>query len=341
MIFYQDIEAIIFNRHEHFECDRMIVISGYLGPSPVERLHELPFQTTVIYGMYGSEGIRGNLHQSLVRLDQDIANIDVKYSTVPVHSKCYVWLNNGRVVYALIGSANFSVNGLTTPFKEILAETSKDSFAPLSRYIDQVTETSIPCIEGRVSRSRTTRITEENIPVSDGISGNNCKLSLFDLHTGQIPEKSGLNWGMASLSGSHVHIDDAYFPILKERIRQFPDLFPPKQAFPQQQVQEGRRGRHNDAIEIIWDDGTTMRGLLEGNQKENNIIYPKQISSHPLKRTLGQYLRGRLGVPSGQKITIADLDRYGRRDIEISLQAEGIYYFDFSKPSTHDGNARS
>lgn len=332
MIFYQDIEAIIFNRHEHFECDQLTIISGYLGPSPVERLHELPFKTTVIYGMYGSEGIRKNLHHSLVRLDQEIENIDVKYSTVPVHSKCYIWMNCGRVVYALIGSANFSVNGLTTPFKEILAETSKDSFVPLSRYIDQITETSIPCNEGKVSQSRSTRLSEETIPVPVTEPGSICKLSLFDLHTGQIPEKSGLNWGMASLTGSHVHIDDAYIPILKESIRSFPDLFPPKQAFPQQQVQEGRRGRHNDAIEIIWDDGTTMRGLLEGNQKENNIIYPKQISSHPLKRSLGQYLRNRLGVASGQAVTIDDLSRYGRKDIEITLQAEGIYYFDFSKP---------
>jgi hypothetical protein len=242
-------------------------------------------------------------------------------------------MNEGRVVYALIGSANFSVNGLTTPFKEILAETSKDSFAPLSRYIDQITETSIHCSEGKVSQSRSTRNAEENLPVVERDPSLNCKLSLFDLHTGQIPEKSGLNWGMASLGGSHVHIDDAYIPILKESIRTFPDLFPPKQAFPQQIIQEGRRGRHNDAIEIIWDDGTTMRGLLEGNQIANNTIYPKQVSSHPLKRSLGQYLRNRLGVPSGQKVTIEDLNRYGRKDIEISLQAEGIYYFDFSKPT--------
>lgn len=335
MIFYQDIESIIFNRHDHFECDQMIVISGYLGPKPVERLQELPFQTTVIYGMYGSDGIRNNLHQSLVLLNQRIENIDIIYSKVPVHSKCYVWMNRGSVVYALIGSANFSVSGLTTPFKEVLAETNRDSFPSLSRYISQITETTIPCNDGIVTPSKQIIVSKEDQSITDSDTSNVCKLSLFDLNTGQIPKKSGLNWGMASLSGSHVHIDDAYIPILKKNLRDFPDLFPPKQDFPQEQTQEGRRGRHNDAIEIIWDDGTTMRGLLEGNQSENNVIYPKQISSHPLKRTLGQYIRSRLGVQSEKLITIEDLNRYGRKNIEISLQAEGIYFFDFSKP-THN-----
>lgn len=327
MIFTQDIEEIIFDRHNHFDCDQLIVLSGYVGPNPVQKLIELPFHTTVIYGMYGSEGIRRKLHESLVRLNRDIPNVDIKYSTIPVHSKCYAWLKNGNVLYALIGSANFSVNGLTTPFKEVLAETSKDSFIPLSRYISQITDSCIPCENGVVSSARARTALEEGITEA---TGEICHLSLFDLSDGIVPEKSGLNWGMAKLTGSHVHIDDAYIPILKGAIRRHPELFPKKQLLPRSEVEEGRRKRHNDAVEIIWDDGTTMQGLLEGNQTENGEIFPKQIASHPLKRTLGQYIRTRLGVPSGRRITVEDLDRYGRRDVEISLQAEGIYFFDFS-----------
>lgn len=330
MIFYQDIEDIIFNRHEHFACNQLVILSGYLGPSPVEKLSTLPFQTTVIYGMYGSEGIKRSLHDSLIRLNHDISNIDVKYSTVPIHSKCYIWLNNGIVVYALIGSANFSVNGLTTPFKEVLAETSRDSFSPLARYIAQISDLSIPCYLGVVSQLRRRIVPEETALPIESTSEVICKISLFDLSTSRVPTRSGLNWGMASLGGSHVHIDDAYIPILKENIKKFPELFPPKQLFPQQGSEDGGRKRHNEAIEIIWDDGITMRGLLEGNQNEHGIIYPKQIASHPFKRTLGQYLRRRMNVPSGVPITIEHLDIYGRRDIEISLQAEGIYLFNFA-----------
>ncbi|MCC5912695.1 MAG: hypothetical protein JJT76_19945 [Clostridiaceae bacterium] len=51
MLFYDNLEEIIFHRHEMFDADEMVVLSGYLGPQPVGRLRELPFKTSVIYGM--------------------------------------------------------------------------------------------------------------------------------------------------------------------------------------------------------------------------------------------------------------------------------------------------
>ena len=37
-----------------------------------------------------------------------------------------------------------------------------------------------------------------------------------------------------------------------------------------------------------------------------------------------------MGIPEGRAITITDFERYGRKTIDVSLQGEGIYYFDFS-----------
>ena len=88
--------------------------------------------------------------------------------------------------------------------------------------------------------------------------------------------------------------------------------------------------RHNDAIEIIWDDGISMEGLLEGSQPIDGIIYPKQISSFPNKSELGEYFRRRLGVPFGQPVRRLHLNRYGRTDVAVSLINEGVYRFDFS-----------
>ena len=39
-----------------------------------------------------------------------------------------------------------------------------------------------------------------------------------------------------------------------------------KQINPSHIDQRGRAHRHNDAIEIIWDDGISIEGLLEGSQ---------------------------------------------------------------------------
>lgn len=88
--------------------------------------------------------------------------------------------------------------------------------------------------------------------------------------------------------------------------------------------------RHNDSIEIIWDDGITMEGLLEGSQPIDDVVYPKQISSFPVKAELGEYIRNRIGVPSGQPVRKHHLERYGRSDIAISLISDGVYQFDFS-----------
>lgn len=107
-------------------------------------------------------------------------------------------------------------------------------------------------------------------------------------------------------------------------------MFPPKQAKPISSVRSGKMQRHNDSIEIIWDDGTVMEGLLEGSQDIGGITYPKQISSSPEKSIIGAYIRQRIGVPSSSKISKIDLQRYGRTNISISLQSEGVYLFDFS-----------
>ncbi|MGN1066046.1 MAG: hypothetical protein ACI4QC_11595, partial [Thermoguttaceae bacterium] len=85
---------------------------------------------------------------------------------------------------------------------------------------------------------------------------------------------------------------------------------------------------------VIWDDGTEMTILLEGSRGRkdddgNKVWYPKQIASCPKKAELGMYIRDRVGIPEGKAITYDDLIRYGRDTISISLQGEGVYYFDF------------
>jgi hypothetical protein len=91
MLYTRNLEELIFQRHNHVPSDELIILSGYVGPSPIERLHQLPFYSKVIYGMYGSEGIKPSLHNSLLSLQNRMDNISIFYSLLPVHSKCYVW----------------------------------------------------------------------------------------------------------------------------------------------------------------------------------------------------------------------------------------------------------
>lgn len=316
MLYTQDLEELIFHRHQLHETDELIVLSGYLGPRPVARLEELPFNATVIYGMYGSEGIKPSLHGSLLNIQGEVDNLNIFYSNLPVHSKCYVWRRRGDIIHALIGSANFSVNGLTTPFREVLAETTFDTFRPLNDYISHILNNSISCLEVGMER-----VIEETEQTDD------CLMTLLG-RNGEVQNAAGLNWGQNP--NNHTTPNDAYIPIRTSHIRDFPNLFPPKQLNPLEIDGRGRMQRHNDSIEIIWDDGLTMEGLLEGSQPVEGVIYPKQISSFPIKAELGEYIRNRIGVPLGQPVRKHHLERYGRTDIEVSLIGEGVYKFDFS-----------
>lgn len=315
MLFTENLEEIIFQRHNLFESDEFVVISGYVGPKPIERLHTLPFRSKVVYGMYGAEGIQKTLHNSLVILQDSIDKINIFYSHLPVHSKCYAWRNKGHIVHALVGSANFSTNGLRTPFREVLAETTIDTFFPLNEYIDRVLNNSISCLE----------LSIENIGVD--IATEFCFLTLLG-RDNEVQNTAGLNWGQNP--NNHTTKSDAYIKIRVEDIRNYPELFPQKQLYPLHFDGRGRMHRHNDTIEIMWDDGVNMDGLLFGNQKIDGILYPKQVTSFPHASEMGLYFRKRLGVPIDQPIRKHHLLRYGRFDVAVSKIGEGVYKFDFS-----------
>ena len=337
MLYFDNLYEIIFQRHRLMTCDEFVVISGYVGPAPVRRVREIPLKTTVVYGMYASDGIHESLKSALVKEEDEIRNLRVMCSTMPVHSKIYLWLNEGKVVHSLIGSANFSLNGLTAPYRETLAETTSDSFKPLESYMKTVLGRSVPCRDvsagGRSSEER-----KRKTAVSSEEDSGTCELPLYLIRNGirMIPKASGINWGMSKLTGTHVNIEDAYVPIPAKTADEHPRMFPVKQSAPSNASAVARANhRHNDAIEVIWDDGTQMQALLEGSRRRvskdgSETWYPKQISSSPKKAVLGNYLRRRIGVPKGTAVAYEDLERYGRDSVSVSLQGEGIYYFDFS-----------
>ena len=335
MLFYQNLDNIIFTRNQLVRCDELVIISGYVGPTPIHKLSTLPIKTSVIYGMYGCDGIQRSLHQALIAENATLDNVDIFYSTIPVHSKCYIWKNQGEVVSALVGSANFSINGLTTPYKEVLADATADTFDPLDQYHKMIMEKAITCNEAVFKENKKRSKVKADYVVYDP---DVCSMPLFIEQEGRpiVPLQSGINWGLAKLSGSHVNINDAYIRIGAELLERYPFLFPKKQEEPSaNDVTVGRKGhRHNDSIEILWDDGTVMTGLLEGSIPKEidgiRALYPKQISTTPKKAELGKYLRRRMNISEGKAITYKDLENYGRTTIDVSLQGEGVYYFDFS-----------
>lgn len=326
-MFSTNLEDIVFNRHTACHAEELLIITGYIGPDPFSKLKTLPLECQVIYGMYGADSIGEKLHNSLNKINSSMTNADLFYSQSAVHAKCYLWKKDGKIIDALIGSANFSRNGLATPDREVLVEADPSVFGQLETYFDKIFRNSIPCNSTSVKFKSKLKPS----PVTGLVT--ECKLSFLAKKKGvwEVPEKSGLNWGVNStqIGGtSHTCVGDAEIRITKEAIENFPDLFPPKLGIPSKRT--GKLQRQNDEIELIWDDGVIMKGLLEQNLPQGDLIYPKAICSSDSKAELGLYLRKRIGVSKTAVITKADLMRYGRTDVTVSLQAEGVYYMDFS-----------
>lgn len=335
MLYYQNLEDIIFTKHTLLpEPDEIVIISGYLGPTPMKRLQDLPLKVTVIGGMY-SQGINPNLLKSLNLISNNNKNIELLFSTLDIHSKIYLWKKNNQIISALIGSANFTRNGLGTDFRESLADASSDTFKPLSQYLEAIKRKSTkdPLLSDK------TQIQEYTYQKIDNKKYNlkfKYDIPLYNKDN-LVPQKSGLNWG---LSNGHVADGDAYIRIPKILLQENQNLILP---FDDSYISESSRLRNSDPIEIIWDDGVVMEASLEGVQKFNGLNYPKQISSYSremvkdqngerisAKSILGRYLRNRLGVTLKETITLETLEKYGRKTITLSLIDDGVYFADFS-----------
>lgn len=312
MLHYKNLYDLFFNEFPNNATD-FVALTGYVGFEPIQNLKELPFNSKIIFGLF-KESPKRQLHDQLVSINS--AKTEIYYPEILCHSKCYLWLKDGKPIKGMIGSANFSSNGLKNDYRESLLTIDHNQLWVMKGYMEIILNSANICTNYNF-------VEKENIKKKvNAFFGEHCDMPLYDTRTGQTHNYAGLNWGMNP--ENHTTPDDAYIPIKKEHIKSFPDFFPPKQP-----KIEGRKAQ-NEVIEIAWDDGVIMQGLLEGSQEENGIIYPKQISSSPHKNELGLYIRQRIGIRSGKKVTREDLTKYGRDNVRISLLERGVYYFDFS-----------
>lgn len=318
-LYYRNLHKEFFERFPQ-EATEFYAVSGYLGPDPVNRLLSLPLNSCVIYGLQ-RETPNHILHQQLIKIHGD--KVSIMYPEVPSHAKCYLWLSEGRPIRGLVGSANFSTNGLSNDFRETLIEVEKPDLYAVKAYIDVIKESSKACTVVTVAETPT------NL-VADLTKG--CELELYDPKSGEVQPMHGLNWGF---SNGKVTPNDACIPIRAKHIKQFPHLFQPVFFNPD----DGHRSRSKskEAVEIIWDDGVIMEALFEGYQPINGMNYPKQIASIPRKNLLGEYIRARLNMlpvsdvrNSSERITRSTLERYGRNTITLKLIQPGVYSADFS-----------
>ena len=321
MLFVTDkkhsLKEIVFQKHLSIKADELNILTGYIGSSTIEEACNLDIKINVVYGLARHSKLKKVFHSDLCKLQTK--QTKVYCPEILSHAKIYIWKYRKEVVYVLNGSANFSRSGLETPLKEVLSEVHPASFKHFRDYFESIFQSSklIDKIDfdkfganedkfsDTMGNSTEGLVLDRNICISDSL----------------YAKKSKINWGHGKAKNDKR---DGYIPIRVKDIINYPKLFPEKAD------NKGLGYKDNAPIEILWDDGERMTALLEGNKTFKGLRYPNKISSFRSKKTMGDYLRRRMGIPEGEFVTRQMFENYGRDNISISLLGEGVYFMDFS-----------
>lgn len=303
-------------------ADELVIVSGY-GTATMAARHidvikslRANLKIRLIIGMSPLDGIEKRNHIGLMEMHQRAGKIDFKCNYVinkpPIHSKVYTWLKDGNPCLGLVGSANYTQSAFSPSMRETLAEHDPhDCFSYFDALIGETVECTseqapdfIEIYERRTAERRSEEDATESI--SAGVTEPNLEsveLTLLDKRTGQVPGRSGLNWGQRPEYKRNPN--QAYINIPADIIRSefFPD-----------------RTTH---FTVVTDDD---KNFICVRAQDNG----KGIETPLNNSLLGEYFRYRLGLLNGAPVTLNDLRQYGRDSVTFYKIDEESYYMDFA-----------
>ena len=330
MIYHDNLEDLILDRHIHNSADEIIILSGYTGPSPISKLSTLPIKSTVINGIKARVSRDLSIYQSITKSSQSDIWIKNNYN----HSKIYCWLRHKKPIEILSGSADFSTAGLNSAFKgETLFDVDRSDWNCAYAYLKDA------LLDSTISTSFTPNSSQARHP-SVNTSSNQVDRVLsinppvVEIYVGggharrKMQPKSGWNWG----HGGGINAPDvAYQRISAFLINAIPGLFPNNGVNVNFQRGQSLKNTKPNA-EILFDDGFVMDARFEQNGPMNSygqVLY-KAFTSYPDKATYGRYIRKRLGLSASALITDVDIRNRGKDTITLELLSPGVYFCDFS-----------
>lgn len=301
---------------------RLQIVSGFATGSMAHRhLEELAERGAnasieLIVGMTNHSGIEKAQHKVLCDLAQNRAygmDFSCRYiaRNSPVHAKTYVWLNDSGPFMAFCGSANYTITGFIRRQIEavkqvdpVLAAKFYDERLPYT--IDCLDETVPDCVTLTRAGRADGKMTRDKDRVTLTL------LSSRKSKTGETetPKRSGINWGhrgRRNRNEAYINIPAKHRNFFPERRQKFAVLTDDDASFIFVRAQDGGKG-------------------LETPQ--NNAL-------------LGEYIRKRMRLPSGEFITKQHLLDYGRTDVTFIKIDEETYYMDFSPSSEAEHSIES
>ena len=306
-------------------ADTLYIVSGYASATMAHRhFRELqrfrrPVKVELIVGMTVQDGLSAKDHQGFRDLVSDTFSCRYVAYNQPVHTKTFAWYSEERPRVGFSGSANYTQSAFSGARREAMtehdAEESRD-------YFDLIRQDTVDCRDPQVANliaihaepeHSIRQANDDDLEEPDEaeaaarFAGQLDRLPhqriSFLNRAGQLPQRSGLNWGQRPEAGREPN--QAYIRLTAEVYST--DYFPPR----------------GEQFTILTDDG---RPLVCVRAQD----HAKAIHTSLNNSDMGRYFRERVGVPLGAPVTVEDLARYGRTDVDFYKIDEETYYMDFS-----------
>lgn len=309
-------------------ADSLYIVSGYATAAmtfhhleTIKKYFGIPIHIKLIIGMCPSDGLTLSNHKAFQQLAAtDFPSLfECSYivNTPPVHSKSYAWFRGSEPLYGFIGSANYTQTAFSSNQRELLTQCNPEIGFD---YFQSLIADSIYCTHSEVEnyieiyrdtyygRRRKQQLEEQGLQLITTAATPDLqdlpaiRISLLD-NKGNLPQRSGLNWGQRPEEGREPN--QAYIRLPSTVYRT--NFFPPVAVH----------------FTVLTDDNKVL--ICTRAQQNGKAIHTPHNNS-----LIGEYFRHRLGIPSGDPVTKADLTRYGRAHVDFYKIDDETYFMDFS-----------
>lgn len=237
-----------------------------------------------------------------------------------VHSKVYVWSDAENIPYiAYCGSLNYTMNAFYKRresvsmcnsldaygyYKDLLPDTIDSFDSDVSEKLKNVINNTADVFVEPDNSEKDYLVYDQEIPV------DTLKVSLLRADGSDTGYGSGINWGIRK-NGTKRDQNQAYIPYNRQDKKPgfFPDRVNPEDE-------------NCPMFKVITKDFGSfhMRMAQQGN---------KALHSVESNAILGEWIRKRIGAPSGGYITKPMLELYGKSYVTFRKYKDGTYLLDF------------
>lgn len=313
----------------HNSADDLYIVSGYASSAMAfhhaENLKKQGSDINIhlIIGMTARDGLSKTNHLGFKNLmEHELAGkFECSYliDRSPVHSKVYSWLSNNKPMKGFAGSVNYSQQAFISKHQGEVATECSPSQA--YDYYQSLIDDSIYCThqdaedlialysDNRIVQPSQEAIKEDSNGYDSTFGLEKVTVSLTSRQLGDVASSSGLNWGHRKKHKDKYNrnLNEAYIQLPSKVYKS--DFFPVKASH----------------FTVSTDDGKTLICTRAQKDTQGHAIETPHNNS-----LLGEYFRHRLDVANGKVVTLDDLHRYGRTDIDFYKIDEENYFMNFS-----------